>query len=232
MNNFRVFNWEELKLRLDGFAPGMAPHITPIKYEALTPDLFAFSFRTTGADNRDYYFVLLSFDSLATLKDVTDTIEEWHGSKVVKLLQPVEPQKLERFNDKDLITYACGYGDIYYSVLAEVERPKGKGYWASNIIILPGDDIDEKLVGFSEKERLAAKKAILPILAQGVYKPGGTSFLEAYNAKTDVTKMKPEDVKTNTSHYGMSLYKSPRGGFEIFYNAMNSRVQRPKRDKK
>jgi hypothetical protein len=39
MTNFDVFNKDELKTIIDPFINGMAEHITPIKYEALTPDI-------------------------------------------------------------------------------------------------------------------------------------------------------------------------------------------------
>lgn len=214
-----AFNFGELKLRLDGFAPGMAEAITPIKYEALTPDLFCFLFRTTGADNTDYYFVLFSYDFVPSLKDAAEIIESWHGGKILEFLTPVVGKNRKDASDSELNKFTCDYGDTYHSLLAMVERPGGEGYWATNIVIMPGDNIDDKLAGQSDADIQSAKKALAQLINSTA--PKGDSIADAF-----VAKMQPEinskDLHTNTSNLAISLYKSRSGGWDFFYNPVRS----------
>lgn len=44
MSNFEIFKKDKLAGLIDPFVPGMVEYITPIKYEAITPDIFALLF--------------------------------------------------------------------------------------------------------------------------------------------------------------------------------------------
>lgn len=74
MSNFSVFSQEYLHMLLEPFAPGIAEHITPIKYEALTPDCFLLLFRSTGSNGDEHFFVSLETDSENSLVGAECTI--------------------------------------------------------------------------------------------------------------------------------------------------------------
>jgi hypothetical protein len=45
-------------------------------------------------------------------------------------------------------------------MLARVARPTGNGYWATNFVIRPGDDMRAKLAHLPMKQRIAIKNNI------------------------------------------------------------------------
>ena len=156
------FDEELLAKYLDPFAPGMSRHITPIKFEVLTPDLSCFLFTTTGKDHADYYFVLVRYDYIANAAAARNIIQEWHG-KVIEFLQPTGVPSSETH---DLQNISQAYDDVYSGLLARVERPHGEGYWANNIIIRPGDDIKKKLSHLSKIQQAALEKGLANIVSQ------------------------------------------------------------------
>lgn len=185
MNNFAIFDKSSLKAALEPFAPGMSDFITPIKYEAITPDIFAFLFRTTGKDNDQHFFVLLSYDYMGSFEEVKQTIHNWHAS-IIEFWQPQgrEPDNFE--SEWAFVEYQMD--KTYRTVLTRVEKPKGDGYWATNIILHLDGDVDEQLKDYTEKQRQAAKKSIERLLE---------------------TKLKSRRV---------SLYFRDDGRTELFYN--------------
>jgi hypothetical protein len=66
----------------------MSQHVTPIKYEAITPDLFCLLLRTTAKDSQQHYFVLLEYDYIPTNEKAREIIEQWHGP-VLEFLFPI-----------------------------------------------------------------------------------------------------------------------------------------------
>lgn len=210
MSNFQIFDRDYLKGMLEPFAPGMSDHLTPIKYEALTPDMFCFLFKTYGRDNQDHYFVLLEYDFMKDLQAATDTIQTWHG----KVLEYLPPDNNEMRMVSTLPDLSHTYGP-YQCVLAKVEKPTAKGYWSTAFLIMPGDVLNEKLAHLSPKQQKAAKKGLHSIITRRVVN-AEESFLENYRAQQEHAHDKLPD--TNTSDYAISVYINPAGGVEFFYN--------------
>ncbi len=209
MSNFQILDRDNLEDMLDTFAPGMSDHVTPIKYEALTPDLFMLLFRTTARDDQDHYFVLCEFDYMKDHKEAQKQIEAWHGGKLIDFW-PIS-------YDKE--AYSTPYGDGVYSVtLAEVERPKGDGYWATNFYINPGDDIDKKLEYLSAKDKQNIKKGLVGAMNSSTAN-SDVSSLEDWQDKVVFA----EDLKTNDSDLAFSVFKKSDDGYEFFYNRVKDK---------
>lgn len=214
MSNFSAFHPDHLKLLLEPFAPGMSQYITPIKYEALTPDCFLLLFRTTGNNGDDHFFVSLETDNPGSLVAAECSVEEWHGPVI--RFWPLQAQADKKSEDiKDYSTVTSG---PYFAMLAEVQRPTQKGYWAEAVKIMPGDKIGDKISHYSEKEQANIRKVLSSILQHKV--DPQTSFLESFQAKQQNTI--EDDI--NKTDIAVSLYVQSNGEVEYFYNYVNPMV--------
>lgn len=157
ITNRSIFNAELMAMLLDPFAPGMSQHITPIKYEALTPDLFALLFQTTGKDGKQHYFVLLEYDYVKDLDEARAAIEQWHG-QLLEFMVPAEGSAIGE--GSPLSQHSAGYGSVYRGVLARVKRPVGRGYWAEHIVVRAGDDLEAALAHLPEEQRRSVIESI------------------------------------------------------------------------
>lgn len=215
MSNFSAFNQGHLHKLLEPFAPGMASQITPIKYEALTPDSFLFLFRTTGDKNDNHYFVSLETDFEDSLEGARCTIEDWHGKVIA--FWPLQGRRGIKETD-GIKNFQCATNGPYFAMLAEVEQPTYKGYWADSITIMPGDDIGEKIKHCSKKEQANIRKALASILQHKV--DPNASFLESFQAKKQNTIVND----TNQTDIAVSLYVQPNGEVEYFYNYVHHTI--------
>lgn len=211
MSNFNVFSKKHLELLLDPFAPGMADHITPIKYEVLTPDCFLFLFRTTAKNGEYHYFVSLETDFEDTIDGARCTIEDWHSAGVIELW-PLQKKKNQEIAEEDIKNYQAYTEGPYLAMLAKVKRPTNKGYWAESFVIMPGDNIGEKIKDFPEKVQANIRKTLSSVLEHKV--DPSSSFVDSLNAKKQDT-MKGD---INQTDMAVSLYVQPDGGVELFYN--------------
>jgi hypothetical protein len=158
MSNFTAFNPKHIEALIQPFSSGMAPHIVPIKYEAITPDIFAFLFRTTGSDGTEHFFVSLEFDYIESLTAIQETIEKWHGGAVVELWNPE--------NDLEGDDVRAKVDDIYYAALAQVEAPRGTGYWASNIVVRDASMIESVVATLDVKDKENVEKELRHIFSE------------------------------------------------------------------
>lgn len=213
MSNFSALDKDHLNKLLEPFAPEMTPLITPIKYEALTPDCFLLLFRTTGKNGEDHFFVSLETDYLNSLEGARCTIEDWHGNIIDfwKLRSRKDVEASENIDD-----YKVSTSGPYYAVLAEVEKPTHKGYWSEAVKIMPGDNIGEVIKDFSEKEQTNIRKTLATILRHKI--DPTVSFMESLHAKRKNTVV--DDV--NNTDIAVSLYVQPDGKVECFYNYIQS----------
>lgn len=152
MSNFEIFDKQQIKRLIEPFFKDMSSHITPIKYEAITPDIFAFLFRTTGKDKEEHYFVSLEFDYIENTDKTGQIIENWHGATIINFWTPESNAEDDNIRVK--------ISNIYYAVLAEVERPKGSGYWAANLVINNKESIDDIVDSLAVKNKDAIRKSI------------------------------------------------------------------------
>lgn len=152
MSNFEVFNTDYLHKIIDPYLPGAVGHITPIMYQAYTPDIFMFLFRTTGKDNSEHYFVSFQYDYVENMERIAEIVEQWTGDKPIQALATAES------DDSDDREFVCDTDNIYKCVMLVVPRPKKLGYWSEYIVVHKGDDIDEVLKDFTAGERKTAKK--------------------------------------------------------------------------
>lgn len=212
MSNFSAFNKDHIRLLLEPFAPGMAEHITPIKYEAITPDCFLLLFRTTAHNGDEHFFVSLETDSVKDLVGAECTITDWHGSFIRFFPLHAADTKGESENIDD---YKAVTGGPYFGMLAEVKRPSHKGYWAEAIKIMPGDKIGEKIGQYSAEEQVKIRKVLANILQHTV--DPEASFAESLQAKHQNTVV--DDV--NNTNIVVSLYVQPNGEVEYFYNRVS-----------
>lgn len=210
MTNFSVFSKANLAKLLEPFAPGMSEHVTPIKYEALTPDAFLLLFRTTGKDGDDHFFVSLESDNIQSLESARCTITDWYG-EVVSFWSSKGKQTT---NDttSEINDFCSPTSGAYKAVLAEVKRPTHKGYWAEATKIMPGDNIGEKIKHYSKEEQIEIRKTLASILQHKVSPQA--SFLESLQAKQANTMT--DDI--NQTDMAVSLYVQPDGKVEFFYN--------------
>ncbi len=222
MSNFDIFDRKHLGLLVEPFAPGMANHITPIKYEALTPDSFLLLFRTTDKNGEYHYFVSLETDFQNSLEGALCTIEDWHGNEVIDFW-PLNDKHGQKITDnvKDFQAITSG---PYFAMLAEVKRPTQKGYWADSIVIMPGDHIGEKIKNYPEKVQMNIRNALIKVLQHKT--DPNASFIDSLNAKRQDT-MK-DDI--NQTDIAVSLYVQPDNGVELFYNYVHQTVgNRPRK---
>lgn len=210
MSNFNIFNKEYVRKILEPFAPGISEHITPIKYEAITPDCFLFLFRTTDKENNNHFFVCLETDNVNDLEGAKCTIEDWYGNKVTEFW-PLSDKRnsSENLGIKD---YQSKTDSIYFSMLAKVEKPTAKGYWSDAILIMPGDKISDKISGQPEDVQANIRNALNKILKNKI--DPNASFLDSYNNKTQDT-IKNDINQTNMA---VSVYVQSDGNVELFYN--------------
>lgn len=213
----RVFSKGYLK-NLEDFGEGLSQNVTVISYETLTPDMSLLCFRTTGQDGKEYYFAYLQFDFMYSIKHARKIIGI-SFSKVIEFISPREKQKGRTELEQKTARSPSYTGQ---ALLARVERPKGKGYWASYIPVMPGDDINEKLESLNQTDKNAAKKIILELMQREV--PGGvvdrTSFLAGWEQKSSRMHMTIADLDKNDTTLAMHLYKNILGDWEVFYNRM------------
>ncbi len=207
MSNFTIFEKHYLKLLLEPFSPGMADHIIPIRYDAITPDLFALLFKTNGKDGKEYYFVALEFDHIDGLAGAQCAIEDWHGS-FIEFLPVVKPKST---NQDD--TFRHTSHAPYFAMLARVERPKGLGYWSDNIVIAPGDSIGQKIAHLSAEQQQAVRKGLQDILKHSIGNPS-VSFAESFAKAHTATVVEDR----NATDMIVSIYMKKDNSFEMFYN--------------
>lgn len=216
MSNFFAFDKKHVKLLLESFATGMAAHITPIKYEALSPDSFLLLFRTTAQDGKYHYFVSLETDFQNSIEGARCTIEDWHGNEVIEFW-PLRDKKSDKPSEdiKDYQAYTHG---PYFAMLAEVKRPTHRGYWADSFTIMPNDKIGEKIKDFSEKAQGNIRMALSEVLKHKTNP--NTSFLDSLNAQKKDTIV--DDI--NKTDMAVTLYVQPDDSVELFYNYVNQTV--------
>ncbi len=223
MSNFNAFSKAYLKKLLEPFAPGMAPSITPIKFEAITPDCFLLLFRTTGTNSEDHFFVSMETDYKGSLVGAKCTIEDWHG-EVIKFW-PLQ-DKRETADDENIKDFQAPTSGPYFAMLAEVSRPTHKGYWAEAVKIMPGDNIGEKIKRYSKKDQANIRKTLASLLHHSVNPKA--SFLESFESRYQDTLV--DDV--NKTNIVVSLYVQPNGEIEYFYNyadvTVGGRKRKPK----
>lgn len=218
MSNFSIFSQEYLQKLLEPFAPGMVQHITPIKYDALTPDCFLLLFRTTGSDNDNHYFVSLETDTVDSLVGAECIIDEWHGQVIDFWPLHNKRDKRGEKKPKDIDDYKVPTSGPYFAMLAEVKKPTQKGYWAEATIIMPGDDIGAKIKHYAAKEQANIRKALENILQHKVNP--NASFLESFKAKTEHTIV--NDI--NKTDVAVSIYVRQNGEVECFYNYVHATI--------
>ena len=191
-----AFDKETIRGQLEAFIPGLAPHITAIKYEALSPDEFCFLFKTNGKGGKDYFFVLFSTDNPGSLEQLQKAIEHWHGGNIVTFIKTALPQATETANNADTEQYLCyPFSNSYASVLAEVQPPKAPGYWATEMTFRPGDDITAKISHMPELDQQAILRQLSPT---NIQRRDNTSYLsESYG-------------------YNISVFKNNSGKWEYF----------------
>lgn len=188
MSNFDVFNRDKLHQLINPFLKGAVPYITPIKYQAITPDIFAFLFRTTGREGNYFFFVSLEFDYLEDVAAAERMIREWTGAEVDQFFTPAGKQ-----GEGALDSLAVETEGPYKAVLAVVSKPEALGYWSDSVAIWPGDSIVEKLAGWPEKQIKFVQEFV-----QGLTKAS-------------------ELPTTNNTDYAISAYLHD-GKVELFYD--------------
>jgi hypothetical protein len=213
MSNFSVFDKKHIESLLESFAPGMTGHITPIKYEALTPDSFLLLFRTTAQDGNNHYFVSLETDFQSSIEGARCTIEDWHGNQVIEFW-PLKDRKSDKPSE-DIKDYQTPTHGPYFAMLAEVKKPTHKGYWADSFTILPNDRIGDKIKDFSEKAQGNIRKALSEVLKHKANP--NVSFLDSLNAQKKETIV--DDI--NKTDIAVTLYVQPDESVELFYNFVN-----------
>ncbi len=152
MSNFNAFSKEYLESIIDPFMPGAVDYITPILYQAYTPDIFMFLFRTTGKDDEDFYFVSVQYDFVEDMERIADIVERWTGDKPIQAIATAES------DDTDHKQFVAETDDIYKAVLLMIPRPKKLGYWSDHIVVKKSDDVDVLLRGYSKAERDNVRK--------------------------------------------------------------------------
>lgn len=155
MSNFQVFDKSYIHRLIDPFVPGMADHITPISYRAYTPDMFLFLFRTRGNDGQDYYFVAFEFDHYNGEEDIRQIINSFIG------VDPIHAVATAETVGTDDIQFEAEVDNTYKCMLLQVPQPTNMGYWSENIVVHKGDNLEEKLKDFTEKERAHVAKLFI-----------------------------------------------------------------------
>ena len=201
MSNYTAFNQNHIAKLINPFDIYINQDIVPIKYEAITPDIFLFLFRKYGVDGLSHYYVAMEFDYIENTQEAKDIIKNWHG-KVINFL-PLYCRKVE--DEPDFRTISAPTNYPYYTMLAEVEPPaSGSGFWGENIIVRPGDDIDEKISQFTKKEQKAIHKGLDKIIEHE----------DKYADQTDGS----DDDESKKLKNEIAIYKNSKGNFEFFYS--------------
>jgi hypothetical protein len=201
MSNFTAFNQSHIAKLINPFDIYIDFSTIPIKYEAITPDIFLFLFRNTGKDGLTHYFIAMEFDYISDTKEAEDIINNWYG-KIIKFL----PLYFREADDNpDFRTISAPTSYPYYAIMAEVEPPvPGSGFWGDNIIVKPGDNLDDKISQFTEKEQASIRKGLNKVLA--------------HENKTEEKPKDGDGKDAETLKAEVSIYKNRKGGFEFFYN--------------
>lgn len=210
MSNFNFLNKEHVRKMLEPFAPGISEHITPIKFEALTPDCFLFLFRTTDRDNSNHFFVCLETDNVNGLEGAKCTIEDWYGNRVIEFWPLSEKRSMSKI--QDIKDYQSKTDSVYFSMFAKVEKPTSKGYWSDAILIMPGDKISDKISSYPANIQTNIRNALIEILKNKI--DPNAFFLDSYKNKSQNTLK--DDI--NQTNMVVSVYVQPGGNVELFYN--------------
>lgn len=201
---------------LDLFGAGLSKHAMTIKYELLDPDLSILCFRTIGLDGNEYFFALLSYDHLYTIKHAKKLISK-NFAKVIEFIAPLQKQKGRTELEQKHIFLDSGKSYL----LARTARPSGSGYWASYITIRPGDSIDEKLEHLNPEDKQQARKIIVSVLQRNRAASNSatpTDFLAGWQAKENRAHLTEEAITVNDTNIIMNIYRNIVGGWEAFYN--------------
>jgi hypothetical protein len=155
MTNFSAFNDTYLKSLVEPFLPGGTPHITPIRFDAITPDIFAFLFRTTGRNEESHFLIALEYDYIQNIEEARDIITRWHGSFLDFWAPESNPKATI-----DLAAISVETDKYYKVILAEVEAPKSPSYWTDSKVLLPNGSVEGILESFPESKREGLKKGL------------------------------------------------------------------------
>lgn len=215
--NYRLIV-DSYKDALDKFLPGIAEHATLIKFEHVTPDLSITCFRTS-ANGGNFYFCLLEYDYMHTIKYANKVVGS-SFAKVIEYIPPVEKQK----GRTQLEQKSVGEPGSFF-LLARTERPKGKGYWASNIVLMPGDEIAPKIAHLSEQDKQGFMGTYLNVVnsqPSASAKPDPNNFMGGWQSKVERQLLTADQVTMNDTRLAISIYKNLSGSWESFYNYVNS----------
>lgn len=207
----------EYLIELDRFLPGIGNHATIIKYETVTPDLYLLCFKTNGKDGNDYYFCMLEYDFINTIRYATKIINNYFA-KVIEYMPPVVKQK-GRTQLEQKTSLDSQKNNRY--LLARTVRPKGKGYWASYITFMPGDEIAPKLTHLSEIDRLNVRKCLVSIFAgqpPAGEKTNPADFMGSWQKKIARGVQSPEGITVNDTRLAINVFKNASGAWESFFN--------------
>lgn len=208
---------EEFVSTLDKFIPGISRHITVINYQVITPDMDVLCFRTWGQDGNPYYFALLSFDYMNSIKHGRKIIGK-SFAKVIEFLPPVEKQKGNTELEQ------MGYYDPVRSqhyLLARTERPANLGYWSTSIVVMPGDNIADKLADLNDDDKKAARGILANVMQNNPPVSAADStndFLGTWNKKSEQSQIDPDSLTTNNTDLSIAIFKNLTGGWEAFFN--------------
>lgn len=162
MSNFTAFRQDYLESLIEPFLPGATDHITPIRFEAITPDIFAFLFRTTGKNDENHYFIALEYDYLQDIEAARAIIEDWHRSFIEFWAPESNPKAGVEIGAVSIIL-----NPTFRALLAKVEPPRSPSYWSDSKVLRPGEDLDAFLEAFPEEKRVHLRKNILDIRQKG-----------------------------------------------------------------
>jgi hypothetical protein len=210
-------NIDKFIANLDKFSKDLSKNIHVIKYESITPDMFILCFRTYGKDGNEYYFTALEFDYIISIKYAKNVIKN-NFAKVIDFIPPEIKQEAENELEQKSV-----YDENHCMrfLLARTERPKGKGYWASYITVMPGDNIAKILSGLSKDDEILARKTLAEIMNGQLpadAEKNSDNFLSSWQQKADRLYLRPEDLKVNDTKLGINLFKNSSGAWEAFYN--------------
>lgn len=208
---------EEFLSVLDNFGDGLSAHITVIKYEVITPDMEILCFRTWGHDGNNHYFVLFSYDYLDSIKHARKLIGK-SFAKVTEFLPPVEKQKgnteLEQMG-----YYKAKYGQHY--LLARTERPTNMSYWSTSIVVMPGDNISEKLSDLNAEDQKEARGVLANVMQNNPpvsATDSANDFLGTWVQKTEQAQLAPDSLTINNTDLSIAIFKNVTGNWEAFFN--------------
>lgn len=206
--------------KMDLFIKDLHKQAFIIKYELITPDMFLAAFRKTEKDGKENYYAFLEYDSMYSIKHARKVITK-HFAPVQEFVSPLEKQKGRTQLEQKSTGRNIDHGWQY--LLARTSRPTGNGYWATNISIMPGDDIDEKLVGLGPKDKQKARKMIENTVRNYYSSEDSVSgsFLETWQKKAARKTLPSKSIKTNDTIIAMNIFKNTVGGWEIFNKYTN-----------